>query len=480
MAYNAYNSESNSLDMYAGGYYQQQFNQGHTDDFYQQQVNHGSTDEFYQQQVNHGSNDDFYQEPQEFISTAYQALIPTQTYQMPQHQTPPATYQFPITAPTGNVYNKSYDGLASYGGYGLPMTPPVDATAYAANTYVQNGFPLVQNSTYQTPQQSVPVAYQPPISDPSTYFYGQLPQQSVPTAYQTTIAAPTTQVYNQTTVQSVPTTYQAPIPAQTYQMPQQLQPTPAAYQATIAAATGNARSKSFDGLASYGGYSLPVTPPVDATTYASTAYTPEPDPTDVNNPDLIKKIEEIVQSFNDSKRPVMKRQVITIPSCTPGRISCITRRLPTPPPDVIERITIVKPQRDLVNLNIEKPIQPPPCLKQTEVPGQPSKPIIQPRVISVPPRSTNCQQSQAAQLRPEQSPPVQQQLQLQQPVAQQLQPNTQQSQQLYIQSQQGFVPLSQINYNGPMSRSFDALSSYAPQTPINFGNNGMALYGYGY
>lgn len=119
-------------------------------------------------------------------------------------------------------------------------------------------------------------------------------------------------------------------------------------------------------------------------------YAPAYNTLDVNDPQLLQQVEQIVQSLNECKRPMLRRQVITIPANCPGRVACITRRLPTPPPDIIERITVIKPPRDIVNLCIEKPCQPGPCFQQREICGRPRKPLIQPRVIPVAPRSNPC------------------------------------------------------------------------------------------
>jgi hypothetical protein len=130
---------------------------------------------------------------------------------------------------------------------------------------------------------------------------------------------------------------------------------------------------------------------------------------DVNDPALQQQIEQIVASLVDNRRPMFRRQVITVPSQQPGRVACVNRRLPTPPPDVIERITVIKPPRDIINLCIEKPCQPGPCFQEKTVCGkvlkidlkiyffrlnllnilffQPRKPLIQPRVVQVAPRS---------------------------------------------------------------------------------------------
>lgn len=131
---------------------------------------------------------------------------------------------------------------------------------------------------------------------------------------------------------------------------------------------------------------------------------------DTNDPQLQQQVDQIVQSLQQYKRPVLRRQVITVPSSCPGRVACLTRRLPTPAPDIIERITVVKPPRDVVNLTIEKPTQPGPCFQQREICGKSRKPLIQPRVVSVPPRNSGCQQ-QSNQSQPAQNctppPPAQ-------------------------------------------------------------------------
>jgi hypothetical protein len=108
---------------------------------------------------------------------------------------------------------------------------------------------------------------------------------------------------------------------------------------------------------------------------------------DLNDPQLLQQVDQIVSSLIENKRPVLRRQVITVPANTPGRVACITRRLPTPPPDIVERITVVKPPRDVINLCIEKPVQPGPCYQERNICGKPRKPVIQPRVVQVQPRS---------------------------------------------------------------------------------------------
>jgi hypothetical protein len=96
-----------------------------------------------------------------------------------------------------------------------------------------------------------------------------------------------------------------------------------------------------------------------------------------------------VRGLTDCKPAQLHRQVIQVPGGQP-RISCIKRRLPTPPPDICERICIVKPPRDVVEVCIEKPYRPPPCYVQREICGKARRPLIQPRVVCVPPRSNPC------------------------------------------------------------------------------------------
>ncbi|CAF0720213.1 unnamed protein product [Brachionus calyciflorus] len=133
-----------------------------------------------------------------------------------------------------------------------------------------------------------------------------------------------------------------------------------------------------------------------APTYNNCGYQPAPtfnnycNQLDPNDPRLLQQIDQIVASLTDCKRPILRRQVITVPSPCPGRVAYLTRRLPTPPPDIIERITVVKPPRDVVNLCIEKPSQPGPCYQERNICGKPRKPIIQPRIISVNPRCNPC------------------------------------------------------------------------------------------
>lgn len=105
------------------------------------------------------------------------------------------------------------------------------------------------------------------------------------------------------------------------------------------------------------------------------------------------------------RQPVVRRQVIQVPG-NPGQVRQIVRRVPTPIPDVIERVFVVKPQRDVVNLVIERPTTPPPQIKNRTVVARPRRPVIHSHVVRVPPRSgLQVQQQQVPQIQYQQAAP---------------------------------------------------------------------------
>jgi len=110
------------------------------------------------------------------------------------------------------------------------------------------------------------------------------------------------------------------------------------------------------------------------------------------------------------RQPVVRRQVIQVPG-NPGQVKQIVRRVPTPIPDVIERVFVVKPQRDVVNLVIERPTTPPPQVKNRTIVAKARKPVIHSHVVRVPPRSIQAPQQQVQQVQQVQvqvqPPPVQ-------------------------------------------------------------------------
>lgn len=175
------------------------------------------------------------------------------------------------------------------------------------------------------------------------------------------------------------------------------------YGQSVSSETIDYRSLATNGVPPYGGaqtgypqqsYGGQYAPTYSAPQYQQQSYGGGgggPAQIDINDPHLNQQVEQIVASLTTVKRPMLRRQVITVPANCPPRVAYIHRRLPTPPPDIVERITVIKPPRDIVNLCIEKPCQPGPCYQQREICGKPRKPLIQPRVVSVQPRSNPCQ-----------------------------------------------------------------------------------------
>ncbi|CAF0711287.1 unnamed protein product [Brachionus calyciflorus] len=103
--------------------------------------------------------------------------------------------------------------------------------------------------------------------------------------------------------------------------------------------------------------------------------------------EMTPQIEAAYEAATTQRRqPVIKRQVITVPGA-PGKVQQIVRRLPTPTPDIVERVFVVKPQRDVVNLVIERPGTPPAQYKDRTIIGKPRKPLINPLVVRVASRS---------------------------------------------------------------------------------------------
>ena len=137
-------------------------------------------------------------------------------------------------------------------------------------------------------------------------------------------------------------------------------------------------------------YSYSQTQPVQTVIQAqpSRSGVSEPVPTTTLE-DVSQLAPQIEQAYEEAagkrRQPVVKRQVITVPG-EPGRVQTIVRRLPTPTPDIIERVFVVKPQRDVVNLVIERPRTPPAQIKDKTVVGKSRRPLIQPKIVSVQPR----------------------------------------------------------------------------------------------
>ena len=105
---------------------------------------------------------------------------------------------------------------------------------------------------------------------------------------------------------------------------------------------------------------------------------------------LLTEIESRVQSLLPGQKrvPVCRREVCRVQG-QPGRVCQVVRRLPTPPPDIIDRVIQSKPQNDVINLRIERPCTPPPCIRERRESEVPARPVINQQIVRVPPRNLN-------------------------------------------------------------------------------------------
>ena len=196
---------------------------------------------------------------------------------------------------------------------------------------------------------------------------------------------------------------------------------------------------------------------------------------------LTPQIEAAYEEATGKRRqPVVKRQVITMPG-EAGRVQQIVRRLPTPTPDLIERVFIVKPQRDMINLVIERPATPPVQYRDRTVYGKSRRPIINPKVVTVQPRNVCAQVEGSAAQYQQTFMPVQDYSQHVE--AQQLAQGyllapvryEQQQQQVQIEQQQNPATFSQILQPYTQTQFFE----YQPQQYQNYtyqSNYGTQLF----
>lgn len=76
-----------------------------------------------------------------------------------------------------------------------------------------------------------------------------------------------------------------------------------------------------------------------------------------------------------SRVPMRHRQVIRVPGPA-GKVKQVVKRLPTPQPDIIEKLTVLQPQQDVINVITERPFTPPPQIVERRIIEKPLKPII--------------------------------------------------------------------------------------------------------
>jgi len=81
--------------------------------------------------------------------------------------------------------------------------------------------------------------------------------------------------------------------------------------------------------------------------------------------------------------PQRRREVVRVPGPA-GQTRQIVKRLPAPQPDVIERVTIVQPQQDIVNVIIERPSTPPPQIIEKRIVERAQAPIVNHRLVRLP------------------------------------------------------------------------------------------------
>ena len=185
---------------------------------------------------------------------------------------------------------------------------------------------------------------------------------------------------------------------------------------------------------------------------------------------LNAEIETRLVTIGQRRAPVLRRQIIRVPGPA-GRVQQVVRRLPTPQPDVIERVVVSKPQRDVINLLIERPGTPPPQVQERRVVARAHKPTITQQIVRVAPRT---QAPPPAPVAVQQVQPVYQPIAVQ-PVV--YQPSVYQpvSYQPYTAANYGYDSVSTYSGVG-VAQQQPALSGYyAPQASYAYPYSG---YGY--
>ena len=103
---------------------------------------------------------------------------------------------------------------------------------------------------------------------------------------------------------------------------------------------------------------------------------------------LTELTQKIGQSLVQRKEPTLYRQVITVPGPA-GRVLQAFRRLPEQQPDVLQRIYVVKPERDIIDLLISCPSGQNMQYIEKTIHGRPQKPLIMPRLVQTTTEPTN-------------------------------------------------------------------------------------------
>ncbi|CAF4922340.1 unnamed protein product, partial [Rotaria sp. Silwood1] len=89
----------------------------------------------------------------------------------------------------------------------------------------------------------------------------------------------------------------------------------------------------------------------------------------------------------------IRRQAIRLPD-QPGAVRQVRHRMPTPEPDILERVYIRRQPGDIVEEIIEEPMTPPPRVQERTVVEPSGPPQVVRKVIRVPPRGLGYQHQQ--------------------------------------------------------------------------------------
>jgi len=81
--------------------------------------------------------------------------------------------------------------------------------------------------------------------------------------------------------------------------------------------------------------------------------------------------------------PQHRREVIHVQG-PPGKVRQVVKRLPVPLPDIIERIMVIKPQQDIINVIVEHPPIPPPQIIEKRIVEKQPPPIVNHHLVRLP------------------------------------------------------------------------------------------------
>jgi len=88
-----------------------------------------------------------------------------------------------------------------------------------------------------------------------------------------------------------------------------------------------------------------------------------------NDPNINDIVDQVIQQIPPDacgvRPPQHRREERVVDSRCPPRTAVIRRRMASPEPDIVERTTIVRAPQDTINIVIEKPGMPPPCVYET-------------------------------------------------------------------------------------------------------------------